>query len=496
MSSLDPTSLKVVVVGAGFGGLGIGVALKNAGIHRFMILESGNDVGGVWRDNTYPGCTCDVPSHLYSFHFAPWSDPVIRYPEQRQILDYLRSVTDRFVLGQHLQLNARVLAATYSDGDGRWTIDTDDGRTYRAESLIWAVGQLHNPHLPDIAGRTGFTGPAFHSARWDHSAVLADREVAIVGTGSSAAQIVPHLARTARHVRVFQRSPAWVLPKPAPRFGPVTRAALARVPALHPLYRAALYQGTDLLLPSIMIGGWSARPARWAAHAHLWCKVRDPQLRSRLTPRYRIGEKRIVLDNDFYPAMTRPNVELVTTPIDHVTAGGITTVDGVHHSVDAIVWATGFTASQFLAGISVRGRGGMELAEQWADAATAYMGLAVPGFPSMWLVAGPNSFTPAGSNPSLKAFQTRYIIAGIHLSERLGAPIEVSPEAMARYQRWLRAAIARTVWPTGTHSWFKNSTGVVTNPWPLSSKAFDRATRTDPAPAFIPVEATAKSRVL
>ncbi|WP_159080823.1 flavin-containing monooxygenase [Nocardia suismassiliense] len=484
----EVTDLDVVVVGAGFGGIGLGVELLRVGITRFLILEKASELGGVWRDNTYPGCACDVPSHLYSFSFAPYTDSTIRYPDRRDIQEYLRSTAIKCGLQRHLRLNTPVTAASFGE-DGRWLVTTSTGDRYTAGSLVWTVGQLHRPHIPALAGRELFQGRAFHSARWDHTVSITGRNIAVIGTGSSAAQMVPHLARDAAKVTVFQRTPAWVLPKPARRFGPVARWVLEHIPAMHAIYRKAIYYGADLVLSPVMTAGWTAHPARWVARAHLRLSVPDPQLRARLTPRYRIGEKRIVLDNDFYRALCRPNVELVTEPITELTSSGLRCADSRLHPADVIVFATGFRASEFLAPIEVRGRDGVLLSQQWAKGASAFYGLAVPGFPSMWMLAGPNSFSASGSNPTIKEFQARYVVRGIQQSMRLGAAIEVSPSAMHSYQQWMDDAMAGTIWPTGVDSWYKTASGKVTNPWPATNRAFDRMTKHHPATDFEPVTA-------
>ncbi|MBF6229280.1 NAD(P)/FAD-dependent oxidoreductase [Nocardia abscessus] len=484
-ATVETGDWSVIVVGAGFGGLGIARELKKAGI-PFLVVEENPHVGGVWWDNRYPGASCDVPSHLYSFAFDPYRDATTRYPDQRAILHYLCEIVDRHGLRPHLRLNTAITAATYSN-DGRWTITTDRGETLRADNVVWAVGQLHRPHIPTIPGQDQFAGAAFHSARWDHSVEWAGRDVAVIGTGSSGAQIVGAVARDARRVTVYQRTPAWILPKPAACFGPITRWTLAHLPAAHALYRTAIQYGADAVLAPVMTGGWSARPVQWAAKAHLWWRIRDPQLRAQLTPGYAIGEKRILIDSTFYPALRQPHVQLVTDQIDCLTGDGIRASDGTHRRHDVIVYATGFKATEFLKPITVRGRDGIDLHQQWSDGAEAYLGLAVPGFPSMWLIAGPHSFTASNSNPTMKQFATRYILRGIQLRSQLGTPIEVSAHAMRRYRTWLETAMARTVWPKGVPSWFKTEAGRVTNPWPATARAYDRMTCTDPAEVFVSV---------
>ncbi|MGN2636893.1 flavin-containing monooxygenase [Nocardia takedensis] len=478
---------KVAVIGAGFGGIGMGVALKQAGYDDFVILEKGDRVGGVWRENTYPGCDCDVPSHLYSFSFAPYRSARRRYPGQEQILDYLVGVTEEYGLTPHLRLNTTLTAATYREEHGDWDLETADGQHIRAQVVIFALGQLHRPYVPDIPGHADFAGPAFHTARWDHHHDLRGREIAIIGTGSSAAQILPEIAGIARRVHLYQRTPQWLLPKPAREFGPLSRLAL-QVPGAHRMYRTALHHGADAVLAPIMHRGWSARPAQWFARAYLHRRVADRRLRAAVTPDYPIGGKRIIFDSRYYPTLARHNVTLVTDPIHRIVSDGVETVDGAHRHADVLIYATGFRATEFMVPLTVRGRGGRMLDEQWRDGAEAYMGLAVPGYPNAFLIAGPNSFTPAGSNPTMKQYQIDYIVECLRWREQLdGAAIEVGPVAMAQYQRWLRRALSKTIWTGPVDSWFKHANGRVVNPWPGTTKEFARMLHHHPAEAFTPV---------
>lgn len=477
----------VVIVGAGFGGIGMGVALKKAGIEDFLILDRGSDLGGVWRDNTYPGCSCDVPGHLYSFSFAPYRSTRSRYPGRQHILAYLRRTAADHGLIPKLRLRTAVVSAIYREERARWELRTAAGERIDAEIVVFAVGQLHRPRVPELPGREVFTGAAFHTARWDHRVDLADREIAVIGTGSSAAQVVPELAATARRVTVYQRTPNWMLPKPNPDFGTLARVLL-HLPAAHRAYRAAIERIADLALAPIMRRGWSARPANWAARAYLRRRIDDPVLREELTPRHPIGAKRILFDSGYLRALTRPNVELVTDPIDRLTADGVVTADGAHRRADVLVYATGFRAPEFLVPIAVHGRGGQSLQHRWRDGADAYLGLAVPGFPNAFLIAGPNSFNPAGSNPGMKEHQIAFIMACLRWRREIGAPaVEVTEMAMRRYRRWLGEAIEQTVWPA-VDSWYRHPSGRVTNPWPASGRSFARMLRRPPADSFARVD--------
>ncbi|WP_063824950.1 flavin-containing monooxygenase [Nocardia pseudovaccinii] len=484
-------SVKVVIIGAGFGGLGMGAELRTHGVEDFVILEASGDLGGVWRENIYPGCGCDVPSHEYSFDFQPYRSPAIRFPGQREILRYLHQVADRQGLRPHLRLDAAASSAEYDDHTGRWMVSCHSGQRYLAETVVCAVGMLHRPHIPDIPGRDSFAGITMHTAAWDHSHDLTGRHVAVIGTGSSAAQLVPEIADQAERVTVYQRTPNWVLPKPRAQFSGVQRWAMTRWPGLHPLYRSAIHLAADVGLAPIMTRGWSARPAQWIARAYLRRHITDPTLRTRLTPSYRLGEKRILVDSGYYPALTRPTVELVTAGIDHLTPDGIYTRDGSLRRADAVIYATGFRASEFLADLDVRGREGQQLHQRWAAGAEAYLGVAVPGFPGLYLVHGPGTFLSSGSNVRMKQASARYIAACIRLRDRLGTPIDVRAEEMARYQHWRQQALARTVWPNGTApTWYKDPAGRPVTLWPATARLYEQLTRRDPAQAFLPVTVT------
>ena len=487
--------IKLAIVGAGFGGLAMAVALKKEGINDFVILEKGSDVGGVWRDNSYPGCSCDVPSHLYSFSFAPYERRDNRYPPQQDILAYLRQVAADFQLTPHLRLNTAVSQATFWEERKRWDVVTESGEGFDVEFVVFAVGQLHRPHFADIPSREDFQGKVLHPAVWDHGVNLQGKRIAIVGTGSSAAQMLPGLAAVAQTVTVYQRSPAWVLPKPSSKFGPLSRCVL-RVPGVHHAYRKLLYYGGDILLSPAVRSRLLARILECVGRHHMRRQVQDAAVRRGLSPSYPIGTKRILFDSHFYPALTRPNVRLVTEPITRITPTGIETTvttnaegDREHSQIDVIVFATGFKASEFLVPMSVRGRNNHSLNEDWAAGAEAFMGLAVRGYPNAFLIAGPNTFNQAGSNPGMKEVQVGYIVRCLRWKAEIRADaIEVSEKAMARYREWLGERMRRTVWEhessKGENSWYRHESGRVTNPWPASARRFARMLRGCPGDSF------------
>ncbi|KAK3356842.1 putative monooxygenase [Lasiosphaeria hispida] len=475
---------KFLIVGTGFGGIEMAVALQKAGIDDFVMLEKGNDIGGVWRDNSYPGCSCDVPSHLYSFSFAPYKGREKRFPPQQDILAYLRQVATDFQLWPHIRLNAAVAQAAFQKAQKRWQVITASGEMYDAECVIFAVGQLHRPDFADIPGRQDFLGPKLHPAVWDHGVDLREKRIAIIGTGSSAAQMLPSLASVARSVTVYQRSPGWILPKPGSDFGLLSRWAL-RVPGTHFIYRKLLYYGADVLLSPVVRSRLLGRAAGAVGRYHLRRQVKDANLRLKLLPSYPIGSKRILFDSHFYPALTRSNVSLVTESITQITATGIETADGEHIAADIIVFATGFKASEFLAPISILGRDSRSLNEEWASGAEAFMGLAVHGYPNAFIIAGPNTFNPAGSNPAMKEVQVAYIMRCLRWKQEMGADaVEVKKGAMAGYREWLDGKMKRTIWPASVDSWYKHESGKVTNPWPASARSFARMMRIHPGDSF------------
>ncbi|KAJ4331904.1 hypothetical protein N0V87_008797 [Didymella glomerata] len=475
---------KIAIVGAGFGGLGMAIELKRAGEHDFLILEKGPDIGGVWRDNTYPGCTCDVPSHLYSFSFAPYRSCTQRYAPQQDILSYLQQIAADNRLQQHLRFDIEISEALFQTDSNEWVISTTSNKLIRAEIVIFAVGQLHKPHCPDIPGMETFSGQLFHSANWNHDVDLCGKRVSVIGTGSSAAQMLPALASAASELTVYQREPHWVLPKPDADFGCFARLLL-RLPGGHAAYRSALSHGADMLLSPVTRSDALRRVVEWYARRNLRRQIGRKDLIQKLMPSYPIGGKRIVFDNRFYRTLTLDNVRLITEPIASVNSSAIKTQNHTIDDVDVIICATGFKASEFLLPIHVRGRDGHSLNADWAQGAQAFMGLAVYRYPNLFMIAGPNTFNPAGSNPEMKELQVAYILRCLRWKESNGAQaIEVRREAAEGYQAWLKGRLEETVWSEPANSWYRHESGKVTSPWPASRRAFARMLRDEPQRSF------------
>ncbi|MET8862625.1 NAD(P)/FAD-dependent oxidoreductase [Nonomuraea sp. NPDC004580] len=474
---------RVAIIGAGFGGLCMAIRLERAGIHTYTVFERAADLGGTWRDNSYPGAGCDIPSHLYSYSFEKYASWTRRYPEQPEILDYLHHCADKYDVRRKICLRTEVRRAVFDGGAWQVTTSSTEGeRTETFDVVVMAVGQLNRPHMPDISGVDEFEGVSFHSARWNHDHDLTGRRVAVIGTGSSAAQLVPRVAERAEHLYLFQRTPNWVIPKPDAAFGPLTRMAFRFVPGVQRAYREWIYRYAEGTLYPALAQGWSEGLLRQRALRHLRDQVPDPELRARLTPDYPPGCKRVVVDSSFYPALTMQNVSLVTDRIARVTPKGVDTAEGAYE-VDTIVYATGFRSTEFLVPMEVAGREGRSLSERWKDGAEAYLGISVPGFPNLFMLYGPNTNLGHNSIIFMIECQVAHIMACL---PHLGAsgPIEVRPEAMAAWRRQLDVAMGKMVWGAGCRSWYKTADGRVTNNWPGPTTLYRRLTARPPEPAY------------
>ena len=466
---------RVVIIGAGFGGIGMAIALKRAGLDDFVILDRADDLGGTWRDNSYPGLTCDIPSQLYSFSFQPWRW-TRRFPPRDEILAYLHALVADHGLRPHLRLNSGVAAAEFDEHRALWTLTLGDGQTLQACAVISAVGQLGNPVLPEIPGRDDFAGPSWHSARWNHDIDLAGRRVAVVGTGASAIQFVPEIAKVAAHVDVYQRSAPYVLPKADRPYGDRELALFDRVPAVRKADRLRIF-----LYGELLTSGFVLSPKLLAAPMAMWRRqlrvIADPGLRARCVPDYVMGCKRVVFSNDWYPALARPDVELITDRIERIVPDGVLTADGAAHPADVLVYATGFRATQFLTPMQVRGRGGRSLHQAWRDGAQAYLGITVAGFPNFFMLYGPNTNLGGNSILYMLEGQIGYVLGALQaLSASNLAWLDVRPEVQESYDDWVQSASRSSVWETGCHSWYTVA-GRNVNNWPDHTFLYRRRVR-------------------
>ncbi len=456
---------RIAIIGAGFGGIAMAVRLRQAGIESFEIHEKADRVGGTWRDNTYPGAACDVPSHLYSLSFAPKADWSRKFPEQPEILAYLEQVVDDFGVGPHLRFGSEVVEAAFDEGAGCWHLAFADGSTDDVDVLVTATGQLNRPHVPDLAGLDGFAGPSFHSARWDHDVDLTDRDVAVVGIGASAIQFVPAIADRVKSLTLFQRSVNYVAPKPDGEFSERAKALFARVPAVRLLYRASIWARFDARWPIFRAGSVSGRLVEKAfakGLEKLDGSGLDPEV---VVPDYPVGCKRLLIANDWYTTLIRPNVDVVAAPIERVEADAVV-AGGTGHRADVLIFGTGFQSTGFLTPMRVIGRGGVDLHDHWADGAEAHLGITVAGFPNLFLLYGPNTNLGHNSIVFMLERQVGYALTCIRtlVEERL-AWLDIRPEVQAASNERLVRELARTVWAAGCHSWYKTESGRITNNW-------------------------------
>ena len=465
-----------LIIGAGFAGLCAAIKLQEAGERDFVVIERGSDVGGTWRDNTYPGAACDVPSQLYSYSFAPNPDWSMSFSPQPEIQAYIRRVAEESGTLDRFVFETSALDATWDDTRQRWVVETTRG-TYVARTLISGAGGLSEPKLPDIEGIDTFQGELFHSARWNHDVDLTGKRVAVIGTGASAIQIVPEVQKVAGHLDVYQRTAPYVIPRNDRRYSRLEKAALRYVPGLQRLYRLAIYWGRECYVPAFTLEPKLAWPAKQLALKNIAKGIKDPELRRKVTPTYEIGCKRILISNDYYPALDSENVDLVTDPIAKVTGDAIVTEDGVERPIDVLIVATGFYTTELPIAEHVRGRTDQTLAETWRDTGMqAYKGTTVAGFPNLFLVVGPNTGLGHSSMVFIIESQVAYVVDAVRTmrAHEYGA-VEVTPEAVAAYNADIQRRLERTVWNTGgCASWYLDAHGRNTTLWPRTTFAFRR----------------------
>ena len=462
----NTTPYRIVIVGSGFGGIAMAIALKKAGFTEFAIIERSDDIGGVWRDNGYPGAACDVPSRLYSYSFEQNYDWSESFAPQREIHDYLRRCAEMYGVLPHIRFNTEIESAAFDENAGSWILKTTHGERIDADIFISAMGLFNRFKLPDIPGRDDFTGMQFHSSYWNHDYALDGKTVAVIGTGASAIQFVPEIAKQVKHLSVFQRTPHYIMPKEKRGSSPAERSRFQRSALGRELERFKIFlnmeKGTRRR---------SSIPMTEAAEQgflkSLERQVPDPGLRARLTPDYHLGCKRVLRSDDWYPALQRTNVELVDTPIEGIYRTGIKTEDGQARDFDAIIHGTGFTPTDFLSPLQLTGLKGVELNQAWRDGAEAYLGVTITGFPNFFMMYGPNT-NLSGSIIFMLESQSRYIVRCIRSMRRRKARyMAVNHDAQRRLNEEIQARIATTIiMDDNCHSYFKTASGKVTTQWP------------------------------
>jgi cation diffusion facilitator CzcD-associated flavoprotein CzcO len=488
-----PVPPAVTIVGAGFGGIGMAIRLLQAGIDDVTIFERADRVGGVWQANSYPGAACDIPAPLYSFSFAPKRDWTRRYPPQAEIRQYLEETARRFGILPRIRFGTEVTEARFDEDRCRWQLTLSDGSTHESDVLVTACGQLSRPAIPAIPGADTFAGTAFHSSTWRHDHDLTGRRVAVIGTGASAIQFVPHVAARAAHTTVFQLEAPHVIPKPDRPYGPRLRTAFRRVPGLLRLNRVLTYLQYEVRALGFVRWPGIMRLIDAQARRHLARQVRDPQLRAVLAPEGAPGCKRILLSNDYYPALDSPSADVVTAPITEITPGGLRTADGAEHPADTLIWGTGFRATEFLTPMAVTGAGGRSLQEAWSDGAEAYLGITVAGFPNLFLLYGPNTNLGHNSIVYMLESQIRYVVQAVRRLAAAGrAAIDVRPQVQRSYNQWVQEKVTETVWDRGCTSWYRTASGKNTNNWPDFTFAYRARTRRFDPSSYVLTTAAAK----
>jgi cation diffusion facilitator CzcD-associated flavoprotein CzcO len=471
--------MSVAVVGAGLGGLAAGIKLKEAGFSGVSIFEKADKVGGTWRQNTYPGCSCDVPVALYQYSFAPAVHWTNTFPTSGEVQQYAEQLADTFQLRPSLNLGEGIARAVWNENQRHWDLTTTKGRTVSSRALVAALGQLDRPRFPDIPGRDSFAGPSFHSAGWDHSVDLVGKRVAVIGSAASAVQLIPEVAKVAGHLVVFQRTPNWIGPR---RDAAITAQEVALL-MTNP--EAAMDIGArqrHLIFDNAETFFWQAfswtpegREAyRQIAVNHLESQIADPVLRAKLTPDYPVGCTRYLFADTFYPALTRPNVTLETSGIASIDATGIRTSEGVHHDLDVIVYATGFETTGWHWSMEVIGTGGTSLADTWALGPDSYLGITTAGFPNLFMLYGPNTNLGHNSITFMLERQIEYVVQALTGLEKQGAAaMDVTRAAQDRFQQQLQADLGKTTWADPhCHSWYKNNLGKITQNWSGNCTAY------------------------
>ncbi len=481
--SASGLTARIGILGSGFSGLGMAIRLKLDGCEDFVVLEKAADLGGTWRENTYPGAACDVPSHLYCYSFEPNPDWSRLFAPQAEILAYLRRCADKYDVRRFIQFQTEVVSARFDDAARLWEVRTRDGRVMHFQILVAGKGALHVPSVPKLDGAERFRGPAFHSAQWDHSVDLTGKRVAVIGSGASAIQVVPSIAPRVARLDYYQRTPPWVLPRGDRDYSRLEKQLFRALPFAGWLHRQRIYWTLEPRVLAFTVDPRIMSLAARLGRRNIARHVADRELRSKLTPRYTMGCKRTLISDDYYQALVRPNVEVVTDGIAEIRESGIVTKDGRVRDVDVLVYCTGFKVSELLSGMDIRGAAGRSLADDWSEGARSFYGITVSGYPNLFFLMGPNTGLGHNSMIYMIESQIHYVLGAIRsLDERGAATADVRPDVQERFSERLHRRLDRSVWASGCQSWYLDEQGRNSTTWPgFTFEYRARTRRFDPA---------------
>ncbi len=468
---------RAIIIGTGFSGLAAAIRLKEVGIHDFVILEKAADLGGTWRENTYPGAECDIPSALYSYSFEPNPKWEYKWSHQPQILEYMRHCAQKNDLYPHFHFNREMTGAEFHEEEGYWQVQTKEGETYQGQSLIVAVGQLHYPRLPNILGRDKFEGSSWHSSQWNHEVEIAGKEVGVIGNAASAVQFIPQIAKEVKNLRVFQRSANWMLPKQDRAYQAWEKEIARRFPFLLKIYRYQLWLKGGALFFLMGQNRFLKKLAEEQSIKFIKESIEDPLLQQKLIPDYPIGAKRILFSDDYYPALNQDHVEVITDPIQEITPQGILLKSGREVVLDALIYGTGFVTNPFLMNLDVRGLEDKSIHEAWKNGAEAYLGITTTDFPNLFMMYGPNTNLGHNSIIIMSECQANYIAQCVHtLKKHNFKYMNLKPEVQQAYSEEIQDRLAHSAWVEVKNSWYKSG-DKVTNNWPGRTMEYSARTR-------------------
>lgn len=468
-----------IIIGSGFSGLAMAIKLKEKGIHDFIILEKAKEVGGTWRENTYPGAECDVPSALYSYSFESYPDWEYKWSLQSQILDYIKGVAKKHQLYQHIHFQKEMAAAAWHEKEGIWIVHTKDGNQYKGKTLVTAIGQLHHPSTPNFKGKDTFSGPSFHSAIWNHDVSLAGKTVGVIGNAASAIQFIPEIAKVAGKVVIFQRSANWMLPKQDRVYKEWEKNLVRRFPFLLKVYRLRLWLlGGGLFFLMKKGNNWLRKLYQQQSINYIKEHIKDQELVKHLTPDYPMGAKRVLFSDNYYAALAQPSVKVVTGGVSEITKNSILAGDGSKHEVDVLIYATGFKTNPFLMNLGIKGKDELTIREAWKDGPKNYLGMTVSNFPNLFIMYGPNTNLGHNSIIIMSEAQAKYIAACVaNLKKNNWKSLEIKKEIMESYHQSTQNRLKNMIWTQIEDSWYKSANGNIPNNYPGRTMEYIRKTK-------------------